>query len=110
MDGCQPGTGTCGGLCGGLGRRMRPESLSGKRFPRRHNLSGRQQAKATPIPGVAFIFSQASETGPSAAPTCTWTCLSSLRVKNYQQSEWVIEPKDCAVYLENCSSTPDTYD
>ena len=35
---------------------MRPESQSGKRFPRRYHEFGRRQAKATPIPGVAFFF------------------------------------------------------
>ena len=56
MDGCQPGTGTYGGLCGGSGRGMRPEWRSGKRFPRRRNKFGRRHVKATPIPGVAFFF------------------------------------------------------
>jgi len=46
---------------------MRLESRSGKRFPRRHNQLGRRQVKATPIPGVAFIFMQIAEKGPSAA-------------------------------------------
>jgi len=55
MHGCQPGTGTYGGICGGLGRGMRLEQRSGKRFPRRRDKFGRRQVKATPIPGVAFF-------------------------------------------------------